>query len=124
MKRGLVGIAQRRRLLMSPERHALFARDRHANLLGGFIFLFNDAGVGAGSMEQMTVQSPKIARDAQLLLIAFNAVQAGGLALIPKLGGLLAPAANQLIKTVVTLRGEMRRRARCHAFADRTAVDD
>ena len=72
------------------KRHALLAVNGHADFFGGFIFLVDDAGVGAGSMKKMAVEAAKVALDAKLLLVGLDAVDAGGLALIPKLGDFLA----------------------------------
>ena len=75
-------------------------------------------------MKEMAVEPPEIAIDAKVLHIDFDAVDARGLALIPELGRLLAPAADQLVEAVVALGGQMRGGARGHALADRSAIND
>ncbi len=124
MEGGLVWIAQRSRLFMGSEWHACLARDRHADLLGRLELLVDDAGICAWHMKEMAIEPPEVAVDAEVLHVAFDAVDGGGLALIPELGRLLATAADQLVEPVIALRRQMRRGAGRHALADRAAVND
>ena len=127
VKRGLVRIAQRRRVFESLHRHALETLDLRARLHAGFIFLLC-LSLRLGPRhphrwEQIGVKPPEIAGDAVCVDDLFDAVDRGFLALLEQPRCFLAPQLDKRTDSIVADWGEMRGGPRRHSAGHRAAVE-